>query len=109
METHVDEPLSCVAEETETKMDTLASESLTKVVEMYERKERQIEDLKNEIELLEFKVDCLEHQLRGITRDNAELHHEADRNRASFTNLQVAVSVIVFAYGWLYGSYFCPA
>lgn len=102
METHVDEPLSCVAEETETKMDTLASESLTKVVEMYERKERQIEDLKNEIELLEFKVECLEHQLR-------QENEEADRNRASFTNLQVAVSVIVFAYGWLYGSYFCPA
>jgi hypothetical protein len=101
-------------------MEELASESLTKVekmaeemgdgidiletqcddlVEMYQQKE---EELKNEIELLECKVECLEHQLR-------QENEEADRNRASFTNLQVAVSVIVFAYGWLYGSYFCPA
>ena len=76
---------------------------------LYEMKERQIVELKNEIELLECKTDCLEHTLRGITRDNTELLQEADRNRASFTKFQVAVSVIIFAYGCLYGSFFCPA
>lgn len=79
------------------------------ILGLYETNEDEITRLKNEIELLECKTDCLEHQLRGITRDNAELLGEAQRSRASFTKLQVAVSVIIFAYGWLYGSFFCPA
>jgi hypothetical protein len=108
-------------------MEELANESLTKVekmaeemgggidiletqcddlIGMYQQKE---EELKNEIEILECKTDCLEHQLRDLTRDNAELHHEADRNRAYATQFQLAVSVIIFAYGWLYGSLSCSA
>ena len=97
-----------MAEEMEDKIEILELQR-DDLVGMYERKERQVEELKNEIEILECKTDCLEHQLRDLTRDNAELHHEADRNRAYATQFQLAVSVIIFAYGWLYGSYFCPA
>lgn len=97
-----------MAEEMEERMDKLEIQR-DDLLGMYERKERQVEEFKNEIELLEFKVDCLEHQLRGLTRDNAELHHEADRNRAYATQFQLAVSVIIFAYGWLYGSLSCSA
>lgn len=66
------------------------------LVGMYELKERQIEDLKNEIEILEFTIDSLEHKIDGLTE-------ESNKSRASFTNLQVAVSILVFVYGVMYG------
>ena len=97
-----------MAEEMEEKMEKLEIER-DDLLGLYALKEEENTRLKNEIELLDFKTDCLEHQLRGITRDNAELLGEADRNRAYFTKFQVAVSVIIFAYGCLYGSLFCPA
>ena len=97
-----------MAEDMEETMEKLEIER-DDLLGMYELKEDENTRLKNEIELLECKTDCLEHKLRGITRDNEELLQEADRGRASFTKFQVAMSVIIFAYGCLYGSFFCPA
>ena len=97
-----------MAEEMEERIEKLEIQR-DDLLGMYELKEVENIRLKNEIELLECKTDCLEHTLRGITRDNEELLQEADRRRAYFTKFQVAVSVIIFAYGCLYGSFFCPA
>ena len=63
---------------------------------MYEVKEKEVDDLKNEIEILEFTIDSLEHKIDGLTE-------ESNKSRASFTNLQVAVSILVFVYGVMYG------
>lgn len=63
---------------------------------MYELKEKEVDDLKNEIEILEFKIDSLEHKI-------ARINEESSSSRASFTNLQVAVSILVFVYGVMYG------
>ena len=76
---------------------------------MYELKEDENTRLKNEIEILEACVDCLRDELGELDQDNDDLRMEAQKSRVSFTKLQVAVSVIIFAYGWLYGTFFCPA
>ena len=84
-----------MAQEMEDNIDILQIQR-DDLLGMYEVKERQIEDLKNEIEILEFTIGSLEHKIDRLTE-------ESNKSRASFTQLQIAVSVIIFVYGVMYG------
>lgn len=59
------------------------------------------DELQSEIAELNEEVDVL-------LTENHELMVEAQNARKSFTGLQVAVSVLVFVYGMLYGVVLCP-
>lgn len=84
-----------MAQEMEDNIDILQIQR-DDLLDKYEVKEGQIEDLKNEIEILEFKIDSLEHKI-------AHINEESSSSRASFTSFQVAVSILVFVYGVMYG------
>ena len=59
------------------------------------------DELQSEIAELNEEVDVL-------LTENHELMIEAQNARKSFTGFQLAVSMLVFVYGMLYGSYLCP-
>ena len=59
------------------------------------------DELQSEIAELNEEVDVL-------LTENHELMVEAQNARRSFTGLQVAVSMLVFVYGMLYGVVLCP-
>lgn len=86
-------------------MEGLACESLDKVA-------RMAEEMEDKIEILEFQRDDLCRMVEQFILENEDLKerltYEED-SRASYTRLQIAVSVLVFVYGLLYGSFFCRA
>jgi chromosome segregation ATPase len=59
------------------------------------------DELQSEIAELNEEVDVL-------LTENHELMVDAQNARKSFTGLQIAVSVLVFVYGMLYGVVLCP-
>ena len=81
-----------------------------------------LDELNNTISELEFKNETLGNTNKDLQDEIAELNdtiddlvlqqHEAEDEllhaRRSFTGFQVAVSMLVFVYGMLYGSYLCP-
>jgi hypothetical protein len=67
-----------------------------------------LQNLANVKQELESEVRELNEEVDVLLTENHELMVEAQNARRSFTGLQIAVSVLVFVYGMLYGSYLCP-
>ena len=67
-----------------------------------------LQNLANVKQELETEVRELNEEVDLLLAENHELMIEAQNARRSFTGLQIAVSVLVFAYGMLYGVVLCP-
>ena len=61
----------------------------------------EFEDAKNN------KIEELERKVDELSVDRIELLRDAEEARCSFTGLQLAVSVLIFVYGMMYGTYVC--
>jgi hypothetical protein len=87
------------------EMPSLACESLEKVA-------RMAEEMEEKMEILEIQRDDLCGMVERFILENEELREKVayeQESRASFTRFQLAVSVLIFLYGMMYGSFFCPA
>ena len=78
------------------------------IEELEYKNEFYLNDLANVKQELETEVRELNEEVDVLLTENHELMVEAQNARKSFTGLQVAVSMLVFVYGMLYGSYLCP-
>ena len=67
-----------------------------------------LQNLANIKQELETEVRELNEEVDVLLTENHELMVEAQNARKSFTGFQIAVSMLVFVYGMLYGSYLCP-
>ena len=67
-----------------------------------------LQNLANVKQELETEVRELNEEVDLLLAENHELMIEAQNARRSFTGLQIAVSVLVFVYGVLYGVVLCP-
>lgn len=67
-----------------------------------------LQNLANVKQELETEVRELNEEVDLLLAENHELMIEAQNARRSFTGLQIAVSVLVFVYGMLYGVVLCP-
>lgn len=67
-----------------------------------------LQKLANVKDELETEVRELNEEVDLLLTENHELMVEAQNARRSFTGLQIAVSVLVFVYGMLYGVVLCP-
>ena len=76
-------------------------EALTELDNVIAELECEKKDLQDEISELNDAIDSL-------LTENHDLEVEAQNARRSFTGLQIAVSILVFLYGTMYGSYLCP-
>jgi DNA-directed RNA polymerase specialized sigma54-like protein len=86
-------------------MESLTCESLDKVA-------RMAEEMEEKIEILEFQRDDLCRMVEQFILENEDLKErltQEEDSRASYTRLQIAVSILFFVYGLLYGSFFCRA
>lgn len=59
-------------------------------------------------EKLQDEIHELNDAVISLLDENHDLEVDAQNARRSFTGFQVAVSMLVFVYGMLYGSYLCP-
>ena len=99
--------LNLLSEENE----QLATALQEKVEELEYKNEFYLNDLQNLANIkqeLETEVRELNEEVDVLLTENHELMVEAQNARRSFTGLQVAVSVLVFVYGMLYGVVLCP-
>lgn len=67
-----------------------------------------LQNLANVKQELETEVRELNEEVDVLLTENHELMVEAQNARRSFTGLQIAVSMLVFVYGMLYGVVLCP-
>ncbi len=67
-----------------------------------------LQNLANVKQELETEVRELNEEVDLLLAENHELMIEAQNARRSFTGLQIAVSILVFVYGVLYGVVLCP-
>jgi regulator of replication initiation timing len=70
--------------------------------------EYENENLGNTYKELQDEISELNDAIDSLLTENHELEVEAQNARRSFTGLQIAVSILVFLYGTMYGSYLCP-
>ncbi len=88
------------------------SDSIDKVLKdvMLEEENEELTEVMDALytraENLENKVNELQTENDGLIYEIGSLIIEAQEARRSFTSLQIAVSLLVFVYGMLYGSYF---
>lgn len=80
-----------------------ATAALEKIGEMVGEVE---ETNRDKIEILELTVDGLANKIDELLHEKTVLIEEACEARRSFTGLQIAVSILLFAYGMFYGTYF---
>lgn len=69
----------------------------------------KIGDYKEKIEILEIQVEDAYRMIERYILENERLGERVqteEEKRVSMTRLQIAVSLLIFVYGWLYGSYF---
>ena len=78
------------------------------IEELEYKNEFYLNDLANVKQELETEVRELNEEVDVLLTENHELMVEAQNARKSFTGFQIAVSMLVFVYGMLYGSYLCP-
>lgn len=76
--------------------------------ELEYKNEFYLQNLANIKQELETEVRELNEEVDLLLTENHELMVEAQNARRSFTGLQIAVSVLVFVYGMLYGVVLCP-
>jgi heme oxygenase len=88
--------------------EQLASLLKEKVDELEYTNEFYLNYLANVKQALETEVRELNEEVDVLLTENHELMVEAQNARSSFTRFQIAVSMLVFVYGMLYGSYLCP-
>lgn len=74
-------------------------------METIESLEKVENNYKEKIDILEIQVEDAYRMIERYILENERLG-ERDASRASMTRLQIAVSLLIFVYGWLYGSYF---
>jgi hypothetical protein len=82
-----------------------ATESLENVGRMVDEMEQRYE---KQIDLLKFRVDDACAMAEQYLLENGELKKQLEAREVcrSFTALQLAVSLLVFVYGMVYGAYF---
>ncbi len=89
-----------------------ALEELNNIIAELEYKNQfyleDIEKLGNANRDLQDEITDLNDTVSSLLDENDELEVESQHARRSFTGFQVAVSMLVFVYGMLYGSYLCP-
>lgn len=75
--------------------------------------EQVFDNVKEYVEKAEFEKEYYLTELEKLAYENDELVNEvgeliieAQNARQSFTGLQIAVSILIFVYGMLYGNYF---
>ena len=78
------------------------------IEELEYKNEFYLQNLANVKQELETEVRELNEEVDLLLTENHELMVEAQNARRSFTGLQIAVSVLVFVYGMLYGVVLCP-
>ena len=78
------------------------------IEELEYKNEFYLQNLANVKQELETEVRELNEEVDLLLAENHELMVEAQNARRSFTGLQIAVSVLVFVYGMLYGVVLCP-
>lgn len=78
------------------------------IEELEYKNEFYLQNLANVKQELETEVRELNEEVDLLLAENHELMIEAQNARRSFTGLQIAVSVLVFVYGMLYGVVLCP-
>ena len=76
--------------------------------ELEYKNEFYLQNLANVKQELETEVRELNEEVDLLLAENHELMVEAQNARRSFIGLQIAVSVLVFVYGMLYGVVLCP-
>ena len=65
-----------------------------------------LQNLANVKDELEAEVAELNEEVDVLLTENHELMVEAQNARRSFTAFQIAVSLLIFVYGMMYGTYF---
>ena len=83
-------------------------EALTELNNVIAELECDNEKLGNANKDLRDEISDLNDDIDSLLTENHELEVEAQYARRSFTGFQVAVSMLVFVYGMMYGSYLCP-
>jgi chromosome segregation ATPase len=91
---------------------THATRSLDKAADMADELEykvqyflQQLERTENTKHELQTEVNELNDAIDSLYEENTQLEQDNRDARRSFTGLQIAVSVLVFAYGLFYGAY----
>lgn len=82
--------------------------ALTELDNVIAELECENEKLGNANKELQDEIAELNDAVNSLLDENHELEVEAQDARRSFTGFQVAVSMLVFVYGMMYGSYLCP-
>lgn len=67
----------------------------------------ELEAMAEERQQLQTKITDLNDTIDSLMDENKVLEEEANEARSSFTALQLAVGILVFVYGLMYGRYTC--